>query len=234
MRAVSRSLVVALAALTPAVPASAQRLRIDIAPSAGVIRPLDAAGAVTSVEQAWYLDLERADAAPFIGVTADVGRPRGWFGVRVTAHAALPATAHASFRCRPGLACPAVLLESGADVSSLAGFVDLVLSPVRSDRIEAWIAAGPGLQRTDVRWQAPAVLVGAGEHAGTVPALHAATGFDIRIGNGALRTGIGMLWRPEGDAILPADASTGGTVRAVRRPAGTDLLLSLGWSLLRF
>jgi hypothetical protein len=232
MHARARFTTLALTALTLPAYAEAQGVRIDLAPSAGMIRPLDAPGAVTAIDQAWYLQLERADAAPWFGATVEARVNDGPLAARVTALAALPAATRATFNCRPGLACPAVLVESDAELSSITGFLDLVISPL-SGRFRPWLAAGPGLTRFSVDWEAPAVLVEAGHHAETVPLLHAGAGIDIGIGNGALHASVGFLRTPRGDPIGPIDAPTS-AVRSVRRAAGTDLLLSVGWSLLRF
>lgn len=232
MRALTR-LVMVLATLSPA-PVAAQGARLDVIPVAGFHSPREALGAAALIGTAWFVAFGEAESSASFGATAEVTRPGHSLGARLSGFVTLPAAAHASFNCRPGLLCAAVIVESEAEITTANLLADLVYDLWNTGRIRPWLAAGAGLRHYDISWEAPAVFLDAGSHSETIPALHVAVGADVRLGPGALRAEIGGLLSAKGDRVPPAENPFGPALSVAGRAAQRDFLVSLGWSVLRF
>ena len=232
MRAFSRLLMV-LATLAPATLA-AQSRRLDVIPGAGFHSPREALGAAALIGPGWFVTFGEAESSAAFAAAAEVTRPGHSLGARLSGFVTMPAAAHASFRCRPGLSCPDVIVESESEITTANLFADLVYDLWNSGRIRPWLAAGAGLRRYNISWEAPAVLLDTGSHSETIPALHVAVGTDIRVGPGAVRAEIGAFWSANGARVPPAENPLGTAPTVAGRAAQRDFLVSLGWRVLRF
>jgi hypothetical protein len=232
MRVLTRILI-ALATLSPATLA-AQRARLDVIPGAGFHSPREALGAAALIGTGWFATFGEAQSSASFGATAEVTRPGHALGARLSGFVTLPGASHASFNCRPGLACPAVIVESEAEITTANLLADLVYDLWNAGRIRPWLAAGAGLRHYDISWAAPDVFLVAGSDSETIPALHVAVGVDVRLGPGALRAEIGGLWSAKGDRVPPAEDPFGPAPSVAGRAAQRDFLVSLGWRVVRF
>ena len=227
------TLVIGLATLLPA-GLSAQNLRLDLIPGAGYHNPREDVGAATLIGAAWYVRLARPDESATFGASADISGQDHWLGARITGFITLPAEASASFHCRPGLACPDILMESEGEITTANLLADLVVELWDDRRVRPWLAAGGGLRHYDISWGAPAAFLDAGSHSETIPVLHAAVGFDVRVGPGAFRADIGGLWSAKGEPVPPAANLSFPVPSEPGRLAQRDFLISLGWRIARF
>jgi len=206
--------------------------RFRFVPQVGWVLPQRELGAVAPAGAVRYLELGKTDPTPALGAAVEVPGPISALGLRVSGVALLPAGASGFFDCYPGLACPAVLLEGDADVWALAATADLLFSPFRGRGVRPTVIAGYGLRRYAYDWAAPPVLVQAGSHRETTHAVRAGLGLSADLLGGSFRLEAVDLWSPRGDRIRPAGPS--GQLSAPGRRSQHDLLLSLGWVLLRF
>jgi hypothetical protein len=226
-------LLTCLATVAPAgVPA--QSLHLDLIPAAAYHSLREELGAAALIGNSLYVGLGRPDASAALGATAEMTRSGHWLGARLTGLFTLPASTQASFHCRPGLFCVDVLLGSGAEVTTANLLADLVVELWDSGPLRQWLAVGAGLRHYDISWDAPSSVISAGSHSETIAALHFGVGVDVRLGPGALRVSMGGLWSAEGDRVPPAAQVSPFATSVAGRAAQRDLLLSLGWRLLRF
>ena len=206
--------------------------RVHVVPLVGWSLPLNELGAVEPTGSAWYLSLGKPDPTLALGASVEVHWPSSPFGVRVTGVTTLQAGAGGFFDCYPGLACPAVLLDTDADVSALAATADLLFSPFRARPVRPFAVVGAGFRRYAFDWPAPPVLVEAGSHSETTAAVRLGLGMSFDVLGGSFRAEVGDLWSPVGDRIRPSGAV--GQLSAPGRRDQHDLNVNLGWVLLRF
>lgn len=213
-----------------------QAPRFEVTARAGMLFPLNELGAVAPSGDAWHLRLARADATPTFEVAARAAWPGSFIGTRIVGSWAVPTDASGFFNCNPGFACPAVLLPRDAEVGMQSLVGDLIISPLeRNDRIRPWAALGAGIRRYDYSWN-DGNLINAGSHSETSLALHAGLGMSLDLPFGALQLEVADYWTPESGAVVPiaVPASGGSTGSVPRRDAQHDIVLNLGWRLIRF
>jgi hypothetical protein len=233
MRITRASLALFLVVMSSPASLSAQTgSRVRIVPHVGWSVPLNELGAVAPAGSAWYLRLGKMDATLALGTTVEVQWPSSRFNLRLAGAAALESEASGFFDCYPGLACPAVLLRGHADVRSLAATADLLYSPRGRGGLRPFAILGAGLRRYSFDWPAPPVLVAAGSHSETTPAVRAGLGLAADLLGGSFRVELTDLWSPVGQRIRPGGGA--GQLSAPGRRGQHDLQVILGWALLRF
>jgi hypothetical protein len=227
-----RVIVVTGAALVAATPAVAQSPhRFQVAPRAGIYAPLNAIGPAARAGGPWFLDLDRADPAPSLDISAEAGWPGAHYRTRISALVTLPAKVTGEFHCFGDAVCPAVFIAADAEVSVMAFAGDLVYFPMRLDRaIRPYSILGGGIKRYEFSWAEPATLLDPSSETETTLALHAGVGLDIDVFGTAFRLEVADYWSPEGSRLDSGSAAS----PAVRRRAQHDLDIALGWQLLRF
>lgn len=225
--------VVAAGGLLFAAAARAQSpLRIEVVPRAAMYLPRNELGPAAPAGGAWFLHLERMDAAPAFEMEVRVLPAGSPLSLRLVGLATLPAEAPGFFNCYPGLACPAVLLESTAEVSVLGAAADLVWSPLgAASPVRPFLLLGAGVKRYHYSWPAPAVLVEAGEDAESAFAAHAGAGLEFAVLGQSIRVEVADWWSGEGAAIGDDPGVAG--FSAPRRRQQHDVAVSIGWRLLR-
>src|SRR5512134_1613630 len=113
MRTMRASVAVLIAFLiVPQWLAAQDRGRVRIVPQVGWLAPLNELGAVAPTGTAWYLHLGKSDPTLALGTTVEIRWPTSHVNLRVSGLAALQSDAPGFFNCYPGLACPAILLET--------------------------------------------------------------------------------------------------------------------------
>ncbi len=213
--------------------------RFELSPQFGVQVPMNPIGPAAPTETAWYLDLERPDAAPSFGVTASVTWPGRWVGARVSAGYTLPSDVHGIFNCYPGLACPSILLESDANVESLTLIVDALLYPLaRFAKVRPYIVTGLGVRRFRYEWPEAFTFVTAGSHAETRPVVNGGLGVAVDLLGASLHLELTDAWSPEGDGAGGFRLQTAGPVshhpQDLPSRAQHVIGVSLGVRVLRF
>lgn len=213
--------------------APAQGVHIDVAPRFVAYVPTSDLDGVAPAGDPWYLKLGQADAAGALEVESRLLWPSGRFAFRVFGLATLPADVSGIFDCYPGLACPAVLLRSNAEMVVLAAAVDVQYSPRHpGSAVRPYASFGVGVKRYRFSWPDADVIVLAGDHADTSPAVRAGFGVEFNFRGQSIRAEVADWWTDEGDEIrtLPGTASQ----LAPRRRAQHDIAVSIGWRLLSF
>lgn len=208
-------------------------IRLEIIARAGLYAPTSAVGPAAPATGPWYLRLEQVEAAPVLEVEFRSTWPGSRFGLRLVGLVTGRADAAGVFDCYPGLACPAVLLESDAEAMVIAVAADVLYhaSPA-ARRLRPFLLAGAGVKRYRFRWPAAVVIVPAGDHAESALALHAGAGVEVGIGGLSMRVELADWWSGEGPdiGVDPGVPS----VRAPRRRAQHDVTLNIGVRLFRF
>jgi hypothetical protein len=228
----SRLIAFAALVLSPAPLFAQGSVHVEFIPQVGLYAPLNDAGAVAPTGTAWFLQLERMEPAMSFGAAVQLSWPSARLGTRFSGLATLESSAPGFFDCYPGLACPAVLLTSRADVSVFAALGDLLFSPLGSQSwVNPYLLLGAGAKHYRYSWPDAAVLVPGGSHDATLFALHGGFGLSIPIGQSALRAEVSDLWSPNAPSIRPSGDP--GALSA-RGRAQHDLSVSLGWALFRF
>lgn len=220
-------------ALAATAPAQAQSpVHFEVTPHFGVYSPLNAMGAAAVANSAWYIRLDRMDAAPMFELSAEVGWPSRTVSTRARGMVTLPAEATGMFECYPGLACPSVLLPATASIDVMAAMVDVVYSPFAASSVRPYAMLGTGLRRYHIEWPAAAVLIDEGVRTETTLAVHAGIGTEVDVPIGSLRVELAAYRSPRGDLLVPPPG-TGGFAAEGRR-AQNDVAMTIGWQILRF
>jgi hypothetical protein len=144
----------------------------------------------------------------------------------------MPAEASGFFECYPGVACPAVLLPSTAEIDLMAGMADVVYTPFVGHRARPYAMLGAGLRRYHIEWPEAAVLVDEGSRSETTIAFHAGVGMEIDVPIGSVRAELAAYRSPRGAALDPP-AGVGGSAAAGRRTQH-DVAMTIGWRVFRF
>lgn len=207
--------------------------RFAIVTRAGVYAPTRDIGPAAPAGGPWYLRLEQADAAPAFELELSAKLPGDHFATRLVGLATLPADVSGFFDCYPGLACPAVLLPSDAEMGVLAAALDVLYSPMRADRpIRPFAMVGAGIKQYRFSWPDAAVLVTSGDHAETAATLRAGVGIEFDLAGQSIRAELADWWSARGSKIGDDPGIQG--LSAPRRRAQHDITLSIGWRLVRF
>ena len=222
----------ALALLLLAAPGAAQQAGFELTARAGVLFAGGTRGPVAPAAPGWLLELAAADATPAVELAATLPIPSRSFSVRVLGMATRSATAEGRFTCYPGLACPALLMETKADVSLRAAVADVLLRPTSVLGLEPFVALGAGVKQFRYDWPAASNFVQAGDNTETLYGVHAGAGFSFGLFGGRFEAEVADYWNAEGRAfgVGEADPSNLGT----RHKSEHDVAVSLGWRLLRF
>jgi len=219
--------------LAPGAARAQSPVRIDVVPRAAVYAPRNELGGVAQAGGPWYLRLGRADASPAFELEASIRLPALPFSLRLVGLASLPADVSGIFDCYPGLACPAILLESAAEVRVLGAVADLVwtllpaMAPVRP-----FLLLGAGVKRYRYSWPAGEVLAEGGDHAASSFTTHAGAGIEFGVLGQSFRVEAADWWSGRGREI-GADPGVAGFGAPRRRPQH-DIAVSVGWRMLRF
>jgi len=219
--------------LAPGAARAQSPVRIDVVPRAAVFAPRNELGGVAQAGGPWYLRLGRADASPALELEASIRLPALPFSFRLVGLASLPADVSGIFDCYPGLACPAVLLESAAEVRVLGAVADLVWRPLPLVApVRPFLVLGAGVKQYRYSWPAPEVLVEAGEHAASSFTAHAGAGIEFGVLGQSFRVEAADWWSGEGAAIGEDPGLPG--FGAPRRRPQHDLVIGIGWRMFRF
>jgi hypothetical protein len=219
--------------LAPGAARAQSPVRIDVVPHAAVYAPRNELGGVAQAGGPWYLRLGRADAAPAFELEAGIRFPVLPFSLRLVGLASLPADVSGTFDCYPGLACPAILLESAAEVRVLGAVADLVWMPLPAVApVRPFLLLGAGVKQYRYSWPAAVALVEAGKHTASSFAAHAGAGIEFGVLGQSFRVEAADWWSGEGAAI-GEDPDLPGFGAPRRRPQH-DLVLGIGWRMLRF
>ena len=213
-------------------PLSAQGApKYELVVSAGLHIPVNPIGPAAQASPAWYLDLERVDPALALSASARVNWSKS-VATRFALQWVVPSRAEGMFRCRPGTACPDVLLPTSADVSVQTAMLDIIVTPLHvHPSVRPYVALGGGIRRDHYEWRNAAVLVEGGEHSTSSMAFRAGLGVDVAVFGSALRLEIEDLRRPSGAFIYD---SPSGDLPSPRPRGQHDIGLTLGWRLLSF
>lgn len=221
-------LVLTLLPLFLAVPASAQA-RFGVTPRVGWYAPLDRFGPAAPVNEVWFLELDRVESALSLEVSADFAWPSNRLSTRVLGLITLPTKAEGFFNCYPGMACPAILLETEAAVTVFTGLVDLVYKPF-AGKLQPYAAVGAGVKRYDFSWPSEEVFIDGGTYGLSGFAMHGAVGAELGLFGTSLRAELADYY--SAGRIVPPSGSM--ALRPPRREKQHDLGFSLGWRLLSF
>jgi len=228
-----RALIVTALLAAPAMARAQSPVRIDVIARAAAYVPGGRLGGVARAGGPWYVRLDRADAAPAFELQASIRLPAWPVSLRVVGLASLPADVDGIFDCYPGLACPAILLESAAEVRVLGAVADLVWAPLAAVApVRPFLALGAGVKQYRFSWPAPEVLVESGRHTESAFAAHAAVGIELGLIGQVFRIEAADWWTGRGAPIGDDPDLTG--FAAPRRRAQHDLVVGIGWRMLRF
>ena len=227
-----------LATVLVAPPATAQSIgSFELTPFVGTFAPRNAVGPAAPAGGAWFLRLERVEPTVSLGVSA-LTKWTPQLAARLTLQSVLPSHAEGTFDCRPGTACPSVLLRSRTKVSTQMAVADLLFTPLDIQRsVRPFVSAGGGLRRDHYSWSDAEVLVGGGKHSARSLTTRTSLGADVALPRSSLRVALEHFWTPEGRPLYdaPIDAPTLEQGNgSPRRGAQRDLAVTVGWRLLPF
>ena len=230
--------VIALLPTLVAAPAIGQTVsRVTLTPLAGWHAPLRALGPSADTNQGRYLNLDRAEAAPSFGLSAEIALPLQQFTARLSAATAMTSSVSGSFDCYPLSVCASILLNTTAEVRSVAAMASLVYSPLHSSSsFRPFVIAGAGYKRYNFSWPDAATFVNAGEYAETTATFQAGLGAAFDLLGATFRAEVIDNFTPEGSAMRSdfGPESLALVTELPRRNAQHDMLLNLGWQVFRF
>ena len=223
-----------LGLLLPPAPGASQAVGDwNIIPQAGFFLSPGDIGPVAQVSVARYLDVREVDPKASFGVLVERTLPGEGLALFVRGLYALPTDAIGAFNCLPGLACPALLLESGSEIQTWSGAAGLRYSPLPElSSVRPFLTLGAGLEQNRFSWSDHGTWIDGGSHTETVGVLQFGAGLDVEVGPLPLRLEFLDSWSPEGGEFGMDYPEAGlSSSQPLKRASQHHVTISLGWVL---